>query len=112
MEFSLTSNNSSVIFKVSDEHCTDEEGCCDCHAKDMTPPSTIAVDHELADENCGRFYQHFYSMLDPKSVKMIDDLIVIFVCFRSTRVKAACKMLMKLTPDGNSVNEIREKLMY
>ncbi len=43
---------------------------------------------------------------------MIDDLTVIFVHFRSTRVKAASKMLMKLAPDGNSVNEIREKLMY
>ncbi len=90
MEFSLTSNNSSVIFKVSDEHCTDEEGCCDCHAKDMTPPSTVAVDHELTDENCGQFLLEAFICIDPKSTKMIDDFTVIFVNLGSKRVKYVC----------------------
>jgi len=36
---------------------------------------------------------------DPKSAKKIDDLTVFFVLLGSSRVKAVCKMLVKLTPD-------------
>jgi len=56
----------------------------------MTPPSTVAVDHELTDENCGQFLLEAFICIDPKSTKMIDDFTVIFVNLGSKRVKYVC----------------------
>ncbi len=49
----------------------------------------------------GQFYKHVYAQLyvhRSQKCKMAFDLTVIFALLGSTHVKAACKMLMKLTP--------------
>jgi len=45
-----------------------------------------------------------FMLVDPKSVKKIDNLTVFFTLLGSTSVKAACRTLMKLTPDWKIVN--------
>ncbi len=40
-----------------------------------------------------------FTCVDPKSAKMVNDLTVIFALLGSMRVKAVCKMLMKLITD-------------
>jgi hypothetical protein len=55
----------------------------------------------------GRFHQHFYEQLfmfaDPKSAKR-QVSSAFFALLGSTRVKAACEMLVKLTPEVNFIN--------
>jgi len=41
---------------------------------------------------------------DPKSAKKTDSLTVFFCVLGSSLVKAACKTLMKLTPDVSSIS--------
>ncbi len=48
-----------------------------------------------------------FTCADPKSEKDNDDLTVFFTLLVSTSSKAACKMLMKLTPGLNFINVLR-----
>jgi hypothetical protein len=44
-----------------------------------------------------------YKLIDPKSVKKIDNLTVFFTLLGSVRKKAACRTLMKLTPARTTI---------
>jgi len=53
-------------------------------------------------ENRCQFHQRFmqsFSLIDPESVKKIDNLTATFTHLGSVSIKAANKMLMKLSPD-------------
>jgi hypothetical protein len=43
-----------------------------------------------------------FTHVDPKSIKMTDELTVFFALLGSACIKAACEMLMKLRPDENA----------
>ena len=53
----------------------------------------------------GQFHQHIYAQLLRKSRmhKKFLDMTVFFALLASVSVKAARKMLMKLTPEGNGI---------
>jgi len=44
------------------------------------------------------FLQAFIALADPENMKKSDNLAVFFVLLGSAHVKAACKMLMTMTP--------------
>ncbi len=50
-----------------------------------------------------------FTLIDPKRVKKIDNLNVIFM---HLGVKAACKTLMKLTPVVNFTNNLKADILY
>ena len=55
----------------------------------------------------GQFHQHVYEQIlclqIPKTQKKLLNLTVFFALLGSARVKAACKMLVKLTPGQQEV---------
>ncbi len=56
-------------------------------------------DNLAAVDNCINTFTHIFYALRFQKHKMTHDLTIIFALLGSIRVKAARKMLMKLTPD-------------
>jgi len=59
----------------------------------------IALVQELGS-NSPTFYEQLLHTQIPKSTKKTDGLTVFFALLGSSLIKAARKMLMKLTPEG------------
>ena len=60
-----------------------------------------------ANFSWGQFYQQAaLTRADPKSTKMTDDLNFFFTLLGSAHTKAACKMLVKLTPGRGQLRKI------
>ncbi len=47
-----------------------------------------------------------FTLVDPESIKKIDNLTVFFMHLGSARVEAVHRTLMKLTPGGNPIKTI------
>ncbi len=56
------------------------------------------------DSISSTFYIQLFCLKIPKVYKDTDDLTVFFMLLRSTSIKAARKMLVKLTPGLNFIN--------
>jgi len=64
------------------------------------------VSHDVESEVC-LVLQAAFTPADPKSAKKYSQAVSLFALLGSMLLKAACKMLMKLTPRLNFINVLR-----
>jgi len=68
--------------------------------------------HERPGLNFIKVPQAAFMSTDPKSTKKTIKLLVFFALLGSARAKAACIMLMKLTPRGKGAEKFQKSVTY